>query len=459
MAPRHLIIPIETKVRELHAKSLLAAHAANAGMRIILGDQRVIAESLHELPRGIYVDKSISRTKTAHYHRLRSLGFAIVAWCEEGLAYRDKAQYQFERVYPASLEQLDAFFAWGEVQRDDILEIVSDASDKIHVHGNPRFDLLRPELRGIFNAEANEITSRFGPYILVNSNFSKFNSFKGRQDIIEVLRVRGILTKPAETDYYTQFIAHLGTVFEAFVALIPPLAKAFPDHQIIVRPHPSEDHGRWQDELRDMGNVHVIGEGNVAPWIMSATAVIHNACTTGVESVLLDRPTIAYVPVVHGLFNRLTFLPNAVSMIATTADEVIEATRAARVSRSPGTQTTPAQNTILARHVANVHGSLSAERIVRTLVKLNGNGPPQASFSQMTVARLQSAARKAAVRAKRAIRQDKALTAYMKQKFPGLSLAEVESVFKAIGDVYPQASGLRVTAHPRLPNCFVIGTA
>lgn len=459
MAAPYLIIPIETKVRELHAKSLLAAHAAQAGMRVILGDQRVIAESLHQLPRGIYVDKSISRTKTAHYHRLRRLGFAIVAWCEEGLTYRDKAKYQFERVYPASVEPLAAFFAWGDVHREDILEIVPDAADKIHVHGNPRFDLLRAELRGIFRAEANETASRFGPYILVNSNFSKFNSFQGRQDFIEVLRARGILTKQEEADYYTRFIAHLGTVFEAFVALIPQLAKALPDHQIIVRPHPSEDHGRWQDELRNVGNVHVIGEGNVAPWIMSATAVIHNACTTGVESVLLDRPTIAYVPVVHELFNRLTYLPNAVGIIAKTADEVIEATRTARAMPSSGARTTAVQNELLARHVANAHGPLSAERIVRTLVELHGNGLPHASTLQMTTARLHSAARKAAVRAKRTIRRDKTLAAYMKQKFPGLSLAEVENVFRAIDAVSPQATPLRIEAHPRLPYCFVVGTA
>lgn len=458
MAVPYLIIPIETKVRELHAKSLLAAHAAQAGMQVILGDQRVIAESLHQLPRGIYLDKSISRTKTAHYHRLRRLGFSIVAWCEEGLTYRDKAKYQFERVWPASLEPLDAFFAWGDVHREDILEIVPGADNKIHVHGNPRFDLLRSELRGIFREEADKIASRFGPYILVNSNFSKFNSFQGRQDFIEVLRARGILTKQEEADYYTRFIAHLGTVFEAFVAMIPQLTKALPDHQIIVRPHPSEDHGRWQNELRNVGNVHVIGDGNVAPWIMSATAVIHNACTTGVEAVLLDRPTIAYVPVVHELFNRLTYLPNAVGIVAQTADEVIDAAKKANVFPSPGARTTPEQNQLLTRHVANANGALSTERIVRTLDALHRNGLPHTSPWQMTAAWLHSATRKTAVRAKRAIRRDKTLAAYMKQKFPGLSLAEVEDVFQAIDAVYPQSSNLRIRAHPRLPHCFIIGT-
>ncbi len=164
-----LIIPIETKVRELHAKSFLAAHAAVAGMQVVLGDQRVIAEALHRLPRGIYVDKSISRTKTAHYHRLKRLGFSIVAWCEEGLTYRDKAKYQFERICPASIAPLDAFFAWGDVHKRDILEITPEAGDRIHVHTATRdsiYCVLGSESSSAY--EANKIVSRYGSYILIN---------------------------------------------------------------------------------------------------------------------------------------------------------------------------------------------------------------------------------------------------------------------------------------------------
>ena len=139
-------------------------------------------------------------------------------------------------------------------------------------------------------------------------------------------------------------------------------------------------------------------------------------------------------------------------------DEVIEATSTARAIPSSGARMTAAQNQLLARHVANTHGPLSAESIVRTLVELQGNGLPHASSWQMTTSWLQSAARKAAVRAKRTIRRDKTLAAYMNQKFPGLSLAEVENVFRAIDAVHPHATSLRIEAHPRLPYCFVIST-
>ena len=79
MGAATLILPIETKVRELYGKALLALYAAEAGMEVVLGDQRVISQSLHRLPVGIYLDKSISRTKSRHFARLRNLGFRLAA--------------------------------------------------------------------------------------------------------------------------------------------------------------------------------------------------------------------------------------------------------------------------------------------------------------------------------------------------------------------------------------------
>ena len=47
-----LIIPIETKVRELDAKTYLACAAAEAGFRVLLGDQNALMKRLASLPRG-----------------------------------------------------------------------------------------------------------------------------------------------------------------------------------------------------------------------------------------------------------------------------------------------------------------------------------------------------------------------------------------------------------------------
>ncbi len=454
MSKNWLIIPIETKIRELYGKSLLAACAAEAGMQVILGDQRVISRSLHHLPRGLYIDKSISRTKISHFRRLRRMGSSIAAWCEEGLAYRDKSAYQFERVDPQSMNEVDAFFAWGKSQSLDVLEKLPDAAGKMHIYGNPRFDFLQPNLRTVFDNDVQKLNAVHGRYVLVNTNFSRYNRFKGRDDVVDVLRERGILRSEDQKPYYLRSVEHLGEVFRYFADAVPKLAAAFPDITFIVRPHPSENHDRWRTEMAGHANVQVNADGNVIPWMMGAQAVIHNACTTGVESFLLDRPTIAYVPVVHETFNRLSYLPNAISRIARDMDELTEALRCALAQERPFDNASAEKRKLVSEYVANACGESAAENIVRALGALSARPKPSAWREQS--ARLLSLARFNAARARRVLRPDRAMRAYLDQKFPDLTLNELEDVMQRIALARGRKSAPQVTPYPGLASCFLV---
>lgn len=457
MTSRYLIIPIETKARELYGKTLLAALTAEAGFTVIAGDQRVIARSLHRMPSGIYLDKSISRTKTAHYRRLRDLGFSIAAWCEEGLVYRDKEAYQFERISPASMALVDAFFAWGDVHRDDVVEVVPDAADRVHAHGNPRFDLLREPLRTIFETEARDLKARLGPYILIITTFSRYNKYEGRDDVVDVLRARGFELTTEQKAHYRQLIEHLGSVFEAFAAMIPRLAEAFPGHRIVVRPHPSENHDRWREILAGVENVSVIYEGSVEPWIYGADAVIHNASTTGIEAFLMGRPIISYMPVVDETFNRLDHLPNALSEIPHTVADAIARVRAIQEKGISAATDIERKRHMAERFVANAAGRLASERIVETFTTLaQERAETGAAGRRHRRARLVYGARQAAARLRDRMRSRTPLADYMDQKFPGLALEEVQAVLDHIGQARPLATTLKVEPFAGIRSCFVI---
>ena len=141
-----VLLPVEIKVREFHAKILQSAVAAERGFDVVLGEQNTMIRQMPALPRGVYIDKSIDRTKILPFGRLKAAGNKIAAWCEEGLVYRDRDAYLHERISEKSLTQSDIFFAWGGVQADDVGSYVPEAKSKIKISGNPRFDLLRPEL-------------------------------------------------------------------------------------------------------------------------------------------------------------------------------------------------------------------------------------------------------------------------------------------------------------------------
>jgi surface carbohydrate biosynthesis protein len=451
-----LILPIETKARELPGKLLLAAYAARRGFHAIVGDQRSVIGQLHKIPTGIYLDKSVARTKTAHYFRLRRLGFTVAAWCEEGLVYRDKQAYQFERVSPETMALVSAFFAWGEVHRRDVLEVVPEAEPIVHAFGNPRADLLREPYRSMLAQEARALVDRYGPYLLVTTTFSRFNRYAGREEMVDTLRARGFVLSAEQTAYYGRLRDHIGAVFAAFNTMIPAVAKAFPDRTVIVRPHPSENHEHWRQSLVDLPNVQVIYEGSVESWILGAEALIHNASTTGIEAYLLGRPVISYMPVADPVFNHPDHLPNFLSTRCLTVPEMIDALKPIVRGNPPVDPQAGVKMQAAERTIANISGPFAADRITGTLAELAAAAAAPKHPWLLKAARTEAAARNTAARLRRSLRGTTPLTGYMAQKFPGLSADEIRSVLDKIARAGGELPALRVTPFPGVPSCFAI---
>ena len=61
----------------------------------------------------------------------------------------------------------------------------------IHVTGNPRSDMLRPELRSFYEPEAEEIRKTYGNFILVNTNFNHVNAFFPAQNLFRPAKKAG----------------------------------------------------------------------------------------------------------------------------------------------------------------------------------------------------------------------------------------------------------------------------
>ena len=151
----YLYIPVEIKVRELHGKLLLAMFAAEAGLKVIFGRQKELRKRLSSLPPGIYLDKSVAVSKERWFERFRNLGNTVLAWDEEGLVIQEE-QYVKSRFSKKSFQQVDLFFSWGQAQRDILTREVTEDKHKILLAGNPRFDMLRPELRQFYALAAKD---------------------------------------------------------------------------------------------------------------------------------------------------------------------------------------------------------------------------------------------------------------------------------------------------------------
>ncbi|MCI0577808.1 MAG: hypothetical protein L0331_16600 [Chloroflexi bacterium] len=435
-----LITVIEVVAREFQAKLLLACMAAEAGYGAILGRPQG-ASWMKYLPRGIFLDKAINNKRPERFRAYRRLGNEITAWDEEGLMFYSPDVYH-ERVSVEALEQVRYFFCWGEMQADAVLAKAPDAAEKVVVTGNPRFDLLRPEFRGLFAVKAEQLRQTHGLYLLVNTNFGTANHFyKTPAEMLDSLkRVGEVNTEASESSYRDQG-EYESTMFRHFLAMLPILSRAFPEHRIIVRPHPAENQQTWREATAGLPNVRIIHEGPVAPWMMAAKAVIHNNCTTGVEAFLLERPVFAYCPISSKQFDYI--LPNALSHQASDAEGLCEALHAHLSGRGNG-QLAPDRPEIARKYIQSIDGPLATEQILAALQQIDVQPQPFERSAWQKVDRL-------VTEAWPTTRQFLARTvkggvgaAYTRQKFPSLTLAEVEAAVAELHQVSGRFAELQV---------------
>ncbi|MEX2649396.1 MAG: surface carbohydrate biosynthesis protein [Alphaproteobacteria bacterium] len=436
-----LLIPAETRSREFDAKLLLACVAAERGFRAIVGSRIHMHLGIARLPRGIYLAKDVRRPSHRMFRILRSLGHAIVAWDEEGLIFITPALYHRRRVHAATLAMVETYLAWGRQSGELIRTAPGYPGCPIELTGNPRIDLLRPELRALFAPEADELRARHGDFVLVNTNFGRLNHFNPALSLTPSAAGEASRRNLEPDDPPLEVWRHRETIMHAMEAMVPVLARALPDHRIVVRPHPSENHERWRRAGEGLANVAVVHEGPIAPWLMAARAVVHNGCTTGLEGRLLGRPVFAYRPDGHAGFDK--DLPNRLSQEARSLDDLIAMLKVA-VGNSRPVPLTPAQGALLGDYIVALDGPLASDRIADALVAFAARRPLAPPPLGDRLAARASATARALIKRLNALRPGHKDSAdFRDQRFPGVDLATVEARIQRLGALLGRFQGLR----------------
>jgi surface carbohydrate biosynthesis protein len=423
-SPSTLLLPVESQVRELDGKLLLACAAAERGLPVVLGERYQLDYHVHELPRGVYLSKG-GRSRKRFVKILRGLGHQIAMLDEEALARVADDEFARTRLVPNKLRHLSHCFAWGEDDADLIRSRLRSLEVPVHVTGNPRIDLTRPELRGFYEPEVNALRRRFGDFILITSNFAGLNHFLPGLAEQRILAERPDAIKASE--YYRALSAQRLRVFESFVAMIPTLASAFPKHAIVVRPHPSEDPARWQSAASGHANVKVVHEGNIIPWLIAARASVANSCTTLVEAYLLGAIGLHFEPIDESLDFSL---PRCVSHRCASPAALTDSLALALAGKLAPRDDAEARR--ITHHVTALDGDLASDRIVGALIDAGyaREMPPQPGKISRSLATWRNRTR-AGEKAKGAARQDSVHDPrYHAHRFPELSVADVEARVK-----------------------------
>jgi surface carbohydrate biosynthesis protein len=447
---QNLFIPIETKVRELDAKLLFALAAAESGWSVVLGAQKNLRRCLHKFSPGVYVDKSVTVNKQKWFQYCRELGHKVVAWDEEGLVFFDAETLSDTRIDRQSFRHLEMFIAWGEHQKEAIQSTFPGTSKTICVAGNPRCDLLRAELRGMYEASSRHLVEAHGHFILVNTSFPFANHFLG-DEAMHMMYANYPINK-RRPNFYKEWAEVHASALASFQQLIPELSKAFPKYTIIVRPHPSENHENWRQWVKGIPRAEVIATGPVIDWIAAAEFMIHFDCTTGIEAFAMDAFAIAFdEEKVPGYRQPL---PRALSYHARSVDEVIALGMNVLNGDLTPCSSDPQRNEIAHKNIASLSGPLAVDRIVEVLNNMSEKNALNDISSGIRKYLIQSNVWYVQVRDAVQKILGKRGTVYAAQKFPDTSVSEIKERAAKISFVLDRFTDITIGELGK--NCFEI---
>lgn len=366
MKSKIFFLPIETKNREFLGKLLTAAKAAEDNWVVFLGQAKQIRKTALCFFPGIYSEISIPGYKhDAHLLHLSRAGHKIVNICEESVTYPEGRDYCDRKVGQKPLELVDKFFASGKRHAKDVVAFRNISAYRLPITGSHRIDILRSGYRDVYAPRAKRIRKKNDPFVLVNTNFARCNPHPNYGNRLAGLKDKDVISSTHQVKIWQGSHDYKAELMSDFMNLIPELVDRL-NIKAVIRPHPSENHARWQQWAKNYNNILIQHDGSANEWMMAARATIHNGCTTGLEGFMLERPVIAYVPDPESDYSRN--IANEVSHQAHTKEELFAAVaKALHSGRLDSEEERAVKASKLKHYIENVDGPLASERIVEEL--------------------------------------------------------------------------------------------
>ena len=360
-----LFLPVETIAREFDSKVLIAHRAMQQGYSVVIGSKGYVQQLALRWRSGAYLNKDHSPLSKETLADLHAASISLFALDEEGLVYHSDHEYT-KRIDRDVIGMCKAVFVWGNAQHSVFMKTVPEYEHKLHVLGNPRFDLLHPQARQFLLDQTQRLPQQ--RFILINTNFAAGNwnpHLYGTPSYVEHQKSRGKIKTQADEDFYTGKVDYYTQLFAAYVEMVKAVSRVFPQLLFVVRPHPDEHHDRWREAVAGVPNVSVQYSGSAVYWMQASQGVVFTGCTTGIEAWALRKPTIRYNPLPGSDFEAE--LPNRFGTQVQTLDQLIAQLQ---IVDSRKYQTSfDVQCQMAQQHVANLLTHDAAERIVDLISK------------------------------------------------------------------------------------------
>jgi surface carbohydrate biosynthesis protein len=328
--------------REFEYKLFLAVSLAGENTNVIIAQHDYFDKHCSMFEGGIYIGKNCfigpflenatdHSKNLAYLNGLKKNDISVVYLDEEGAVWAghepDWKAFMDSRVRPEVFSEDDYIFTWGDYQKKHFEgKKLPFSKSNIIASGHPKYDLYKPKYRHFFKKEIVKIKEKYKSFVLINTTTQRAiglmdlkGTFVDKGDGWDCYSINDAEKRMKFVGYWAQE----NKVLANFVMLVHRLSIVFPDKTFVLRPHPGEDPEFYRTVFSGVKNVHIEKEGSVFSWIMASDIVIHDGCTTAVESFLAEVPIITYKSINDYHYEMV--LPNKFGVQCKTEDEVIEA--------------------------------------------------------------------------------------------------------------------------------------
>lgn len=297
-----LYIPVEIKARELPAKLMIAAHAAAAGLKVVIGQTwALFAGNFSDLPPGIILFKTLNSIDAHNAKVARDAGHLTCALDEEAFGRSTEEPVYRQNTDQKALACMDLVMVQGVAHRAMLERLHPEAKARLSVTGSPRADLLRDIKSRRALPESWKRKDGSHGYVLICTMFGNINP-AGRGFANTARTTLDLAGAHQSSEHHS----NIGSTFDECVALelglfgqtralVEDISRRFPNQRVVVRPHPAEDGGIWSNMFSGMENVTVRGDGPLSDWLPDASAMVYlPGCATGIEAKLAGVPAVCF---------------------------------------------------------------------------------------------------------------------------------------------------------------------
>ena len=308
MLKKHLYIPVEIKPREYVSNLLLINKAIDKNFRCYLGSKSSINRLImySNQANGIYfskcsfVKKEYQKIKKKCDHITildQELGPALsIQEIQMGLRSMNNQIFN---------EYIDSYYVLGNFANEIVKQEYPQIESVVKITGWPRIDLWN-KYRYLYKRKVDEIKNSHGNFILFSSDYVFFNE-KIIASHLDELKKFGAKEND-ETFKFVQDNAYKTlTEFKKFLKIIKELDKVKFKNNLIIRPHPADDHSFWKQIRKEFKNIKVIYDGDISEWLYASNALLHRGCTTAVQSKIANIPTAYLISDKHYVRESLTY--------------------------------------------------------------------------------------------------------------------------------------------------------